>query len=50
MGKIKYEMNVDKPTQMDTQQMLQLKNIYKINLFSYFSYWFQIYSQRPKRF
>ena len=28
MGKIKYEMNVDKPTQMDTQQMLQLKNIY----------------------
>ena len=28
MGKVKYEMNVDKPTQMDTQQMLQLKNIY----------------------
>lgn len=28
MGKIKYEMHTDKPMQMDTQQMLQLKNIY----------------------
>lgn len=28
MGKAKYEMNIDKPMQMDTQQMLQLKNIF----------------------